>query len=284
MCVGGFVGHFQGVTCVSTPNDYGTSKYVLSNSKDQSMKLWDLRKMNTTTELNSARKNLRGMTREFDYRYDIGVANAYKNHKALKGDKSLMTYRGHTVATTLIRSGFSPVHSTSAKYVFCGDANSCIYIYDTLTGENLYKLDGHDNIVRDVCWHPYLPSYSPSIPLPLFVNSFKSKCEFVISNSDVLSVIVSSSWDGSVVRWAYGDSKGVKVREKQENTGKMGKTKMTDKRIDTVDDDFKAVMRFVEGDDDGAVTESEEESDFEANIVSLDMPPEKRKRGNFDYW
>ncbi len=66
-CVGGFVGHYQCITCVSTPNDYGSSNYVLSNSKDQSMKLWDLRAMNTLTELTSTRAQSQPQTGSFDY-------------------------------------------------------------------------------------------------------------------------------------------------------------------------------------------------------------------------
>lgn len=42
--VGGFLGHVHGLTCVSSMND-GNARYVLSNSKDQSMKLWDVRKV-----------------------------------------------------------------------------------------------------------------------------------------------------------------------------------------------------------------------------------------------
>eukprot|EP01084_Bolivina_argentea_P286593 491656_1 len=49
----------QGITCVSTPNDYGVSNYVLSNSKDQSMRLCDLRSMNRVNELTSTWVKLR---------------------------------------------------------------------------------------------------------------------------------------------------------------------------------------------------------------------------------
>ena len=38
--VGGFIGHTEGITYVSSKGD---SRYCLSNGKDQSMKLWDLR-------------------------------------------------------------------------------------------------------------------------------------------------------------------------------------------------------------------------------------------------
>ena len=154
------MGHFQGITCVSTPNDFGTSKYVLSNSKDQKMKLWDLRIMNTTTELDDTRAQLRESTNQFDYRYrKYSEQRSRTAQKRFRIDRSLNTFEGHQVSRTLCRSGFSPVHSTSAKYVYCGSADDGIYIYDTLTGELHQRLVGHGDIVRDVCWHPYLPSY-----------------------------------------------------------------------------------------------------------------------------
>ena len=245
------MGHFQGITCVSTPNDFGSSKYVLSNSKDQSMKLWDLRSMNSVSELSSARGNLRGLTAQFDYRYDIS-GDQFSNRKQFKGDKSLMTYRGHSVSTTLCRSGFSPIHSTSAKYVYCGSADCSVFVYETLTGEVHCKLDGHDHIVRDVCWHPFLP------------------------------VIVSASWDGTVARWCHrglsGNGSVLKGSKRKLGSGpKIGG--------DAVDGDFKAIQKFLRGqDEESDVSESDEESDFEGKTVSLDMPAEKRKRGHHDYW
>eukprot|EP01083_Nonionella_stella_P255464 876806_1 len=176
-CVGGFVGHYQGITCVSTPNDYGSSNYVLSNSKDQSMKLWDLRAMNTLTELTSTRAQLQPQTGSFDYRYRGWNPLSSSTHKKrFRIDKSLVTYRGHSVSRTLCRSGFSPIYSTNAKYVYCGSSDCTIYIYNTLNAKLHSTLKAHSDIVRDVCWHPFLP------------------------------IIVSASWDGSVVRWSYNDN------------------------------------------------------------------------------
>ncbi len=39
---GVFMGHTEGLTYVDSKGD---GRYVLSNAKDQTMKLWDLRKM-----------------------------------------------------------------------------------------------------------------------------------------------------------------------------------------------------------------------------------------------
>src|SRR5262249_1135573 len=62
---GAFVGHIEGLTYVDSKGD---GRYVLSNGKDQTMKLWDLRMAMTTdrfAELNPARHTRRW---GFDYR------------------------------------------------------------------------------------------------------------------------------------------------------------------------------------------------------------------------
>ena len=43
--VGGFIGHKEGVTYVDAPRNPSSSLFC-SNSKDQTVKLWDLREMN----------------------------------------------------------------------------------------------------------------------------------------------------------------------------------------------------------------------------------------------
>ncbi len=42
--VGVMVGHLDGITCIDSKDD---GRYFISNSKDQSIKLWDVRKMKT---------------------------------------------------------------------------------------------------------------------------------------------------------------------------------------------------------------------------------------------
>eukprot|EP01084_Bolivina_argentea_P087438 157926_1 len=229
-CIGGFIGHYQGITCVSTPNDFGSSNYVLSNSKDQSMKLWDLRCMNGVSELISTRKQLKHQTSSFDYRYRGWNPRSSMTHdKKFRIDKSLVTYKGHSVSRTLCRSGFSPIHCTSAKYVYCGSADCSIYIYNILDASIHSTLRGHSDIVRDVCWHPYLP------------------------------IIVSASWDGSVVTWGYqGSSKDGTV-------------------IDMIDNDGCITVT-----DSGSDSDDNEESNVKA--IPLDMPAHLRKRNDRGYW
>ena len=156
--VGGFIGHLQGITCVSVPNTPTTSNYILSNGKDHCLKLWDLRMINNKSELNSVSNRLFSHTRSFDYRYN-GYNHSKKNKK-LKLDSSLMTYMGHRVVSTLIRSGFSPFFTTNNKYVYCGSAgsHSDVFVYDILTGNIVKRLRKHRSAVRGVSWHPYQQS------------------------------------------------------------------------------------------------------------------------------
>ena len=63
------------------------------------------------------------------------------------------------------------MNNTGQKYIYTGCAKGRVIIYDLLTGEIAAKLAGHQACVRDVSW-----------------------------NGNTLD-LVSSSWDGSVVRW-----------------------------------------------------------------------------------
>lgn len=144
------VGHLAGVTCIDSRGD---GRYLISNSKDQSVKLWDLRKAHAWE---GGRAVL--VDSSWDYRY-----GTHPRHDALFSgrfrrvdDCSLMTYRGHTVHQTLIRAYFSPRHSTGQRFIYSGSANGCVCIWDVITGE-LRVLPGHQALVRDVSWHPYQP-------------------------------------------------------------------------------------------------------------------------------
>ena len=57
------MGHTEGITYVSAKGD---GRYVISNGKDQTLRLWDLRKMRSSLEHETERKSygIRG----FDYR------------------------------------------------------------------------------------------------------------------------------------------------------------------------------------------------------------------------
>lgn len=154
-------GHLEGITFIDSRGD---GRHLISNGKDQTTKLWDIRKMTN-------RINCHIPETSFDYRWMDYPAHA----KQLKhpGDQSLATYRGHSVLRTLIRCYFSPHYSTGQKYIYTGSHDNSIYIYDLITGDQVAKLNYHDSTVRDCSWHPYYP------------------------------MLVSSSWDGLIMRWEF---------------------------------------------------------------------------------
>ncbi|XP_028946974.2 LEC14B homolog isoform X3 [Malus domestica] len=159
---GVLMGHLEGVTFIDSRGD---GRYLISNGKDQTTKLWDIRKMS------SRAISPRLTDRDWDYRWMEYPAHA----RTLKhpNDQSLATYRGHAVLRTLIRCYFSPAYSTGQKYIYTGSSDHSVYIYDLVTGAQVAKLDHHEGPVRDCSWHPLYP------------------------------ILVSSSWDGTVARWEF---------------------------------------------------------------------------------
>jgi WD repeat-containing protein 23 len=171
---GAFMGHTEGLTYVDSKGD---GRYVLSNSKDQTMKLWDLRKMMTSADV----ENLDPLeyTTAFDYRFEP-YPEEYR--RSAKNDCSVVTFRGHRVLKTLIRCHFSPPGSTNSRYVYSGSEDGKIYVYnmdatlaDTIdvgqatmysrprepdTYASAYEMSGEmlwRTCVRDASWHPNAP-------------------------------------------------------------------------------------------------------------------------------
>ncbi|KAI1500006.1 WD40 repeat-like protein [Biscogniauxia marginata] len=177
---GAFVGHIQGLTYLDSKDD---GRYLLSNGKDQSMKLWDLKMMYTTAQF--LERNPRKHTRyiDFDYRWNRFSDNDWFPHP---DDNSVVTFRGHRVLRTLIRCHFSPPGSTNSRYVYSGSHDGNVYVYNmdaTIAGiidvrtttaqarslpgtyDNFY--DGRvpaawSTIVRDASWHPTAPFIAAS--------------------------------------------------------------------------------------------------------------------------
>ena len=113
--IGCFIGHREGITSIDSRGD---ERYICSNSKDQQMKLWDIRKMNNISELDNL-GNLSVMN-GFDYRW---MDYTYKTLSKHESDNSIMTLRGHTVLQTLIRCYFSPSETTGQRYLYTGSTD-----------------------------------------------------------------------------------------------------------------------------------------------------------------
>ncbi|KAF2741556.1 WD40 repeat-like protein [Polyplosphaeria fusca] len=173
---GVFLGHTEGLTYVDSKGD---GRYVLSNAKDQTAKLWDLRKMISKDKADTIDPN--AYTTRFEYRSDAYDEADYRPHPH---DCSLVTFRGHQVLKTLIRCHFSPPGSTDSRYVYSGSYDGSVYIWNldaTLAGKvdvlkatknsrpkdpnnlsDTYDFYGRSSrlwstCVRDASWHPNAP-------------------------------------------------------------------------------------------------------------------------------
>lgn len=175
---GAFVGHIEGLTYIDSKGD---GRYILSNGKDQSMKLWDLRMAMSTSryeELDPT-KYTRQRLYDYDYRWEDYDDREWFQHKH---DNSLVTFRGHKVQRTLIRCHFSPPGSTNSRYVYSGSQDGYVYVWNldaTLAGKidvrsategkrigdgryhlrtpRLPRSRDWRTLVRDVGWHPNAP-------------------------------------------------------------------------------------------------------------------------------
>ncbi|SMY29792.1 unnamed protein product [Zymoseptoria tritici ST99CH_1A5] len=173
---GMFLGHTEGLTYIDSKGD---GRYVISNAKDQTCKLWDLRKMISTDKGENI--NPQDYTTNFDYRFSPYDTNDHRPHPH---DCSLVTFRGHRVLKTLIRCHFSPPTSTDQRYIYSGSHDGKIYVWNldgTKAGEPINVLAATKNsrpvsderfvdrydyygrggvwktIVRDASWHPHAP-------------------------------------------------------------------------------------------------------------------------------
>lgn len=170
--VGILAGHMDGITFIDSRGD---GRHLISNSKDQSIKLWDVRRFSQQDGQTNTLKAVHDQT--WDYRWQAVPRRLYNPRQKLAGDTSVMTYRGHSVLKTLVRCRFSPAATTGQRYIYTGCGVGRVVIYDALTGRIKRDLSGHHACVRDVSWHPHRHE------------------------------IISSSWDGIVGRWRY-ESRG----------------------------------------------------------------------------
>jgi WD repeat-containing protein 23 len=172
---GVFIGHLAGLTYVDSKGD---GRYVLSNGKDQTMKLWDLRKMHSASFLDQTAWH-KHVNLDFDYRREIFPDDEWDQHP---NDNSAVTFRGHTVLRTLIRCHFSPPGSTNSRYVYTGSTDGKVYVYNMdATLEKTIDVNAATGVaragdeppayndygyapnynsptcVRDASWHPTAP-------------------------------------------------------------------------------------------------------------------------------
>ncbi|XP_076170804.1 DDB1- and CUL4-associated factor 11 [Ptiloglossa arizonensis] len=181
--VGMLAGHMDGITYIDPRGD---GRYLITNSKDQTIKLWDMRAFSDHNGELNTRKAVANQT--WDYRWQRVPKRLHKARNMLEGDTSIMTYRGHSVLQSLIRCHFSPSFITGQRYIYTGCAAGRVIIYDVLTGRIVSTLVGHKGCVRDVSWHPFQQE------------------------------IVSTSWDGAIVSWRYAGKTALDNSDSEEET------------------------------------------------------------------
>nr|XP_022344745.1 DDB1- and CUL4-associated factor 11-like isoform X1 [Crassostrea virginica]XP_022344746.1 DDB1- and CUL4-associated factor 11-like isoform X1 [Crassostrea virginica] len=194
--VGTFGGHFDGITYIDSKGD---ARYLISNSKDQTIKLWDVRKFSALDGVevtwSKGKATKKAVAKQnWDYRWGQVPRSVSKKKKKIAGDSSIMTYRGHSILQTLIRCHFSPEHTTGQRYIYTGCATGDLIIYDLLTGKVVSRLKGHTSCTRDVSWHPYE------------------------------NIIMTSSWDGTVKKWQYRHQEDYREEEAGEESSESSES------------------------------------------------------------
>ena len=119
---GVLIGHTEGITFLSSKND---GRYVASNGKDSSIRIFDLRKMISSIDFDDTTKvtpPYKFSVPGYDYRSSFVPQPKYEKHPQ---DNSIVTLKGHLVSRTLIRARFSPC----GKYIYSGSADGKIYIW-----------------------------------------------------------------------------------------------------------------------------------------------------------
>lgn len=221
---GAFVGHVEGLTYIDSKGD---GRYILSNGKDQTMKLWDLRMAMSTQRYQELDPRQHTSSTNYDYRMGEYDPDDWFPHP---NDNSVVTFRGHKIQGTLIRCHFSPQGSTDSRYVYSGSHDGKIFIWNmdsTLAGTidvgAATRFNGRrpggmpwrrgdpdqwNCCVREPYWHPNAPILAGEKP---FLNT-SSYCVCICCV--MLTVLFkASSWGGYDL--SYGS---VSVHSWNENT------------------------------------------------------------------
>ncbi|KZT41405.1 WD40 repeat-like protein [Sistotremastrum suecicum HHB10207 ss-3] len=192
---GVLVGHTEGITYVSPKGD---GRYVISNGKDQALRLWDLRMMRSNQEYETFAHRSYGV-RGYDYRMGDYHKPKFSAHPK---DCSVMVYSGHAVYRTLIRCHFSPTESTGAQYIYSGSADGKIHarpapIIWSLDGQIVEVLDRQQTL-------PMVMDPSAADPVGKLLRKPRRVCVRDVSWHSQEPVLMSTAWEGQ--RGYGGDS------------------------------------------------------------------------------
>jgi WD40 repeat protein len=149
-------GHRAGVTSVHARND-GFS--LCSNAKDQSVKVWDVRRALSRRDWEQKPAGQRRFSAaDFDYRWQMPGGSTFETHPL---DASVLTLRGSAVLRTLIRAKWSPLDVNGGRFIAAGGADGACCLWDVLSGSPVpCAVLPRDtaSIVRELAWHPTQPA------------------------------------------------------------------------------------------------------------------------------
>mmetsp|Transcript_25886 Transcript_25886/g.28777 ORF Transcript_25886/g.28777 Transcript_25886/m.28777 type:complete len:347 (-) Transcript_25886:123-1163(-) len=136
-----FSDHSGDVMSVSiSPNQ----KYFISGSIDATAKLWDLRSGKCTQTFKGHESDINTVQYfPTGYTFATGSDDSTCRLFDIRADRELMTYSHDSILCGITSIDFS----LSGRYLFAGYDDFNCNMWDTLTGERVHTLEGHDNRV-----------------------------------------------------------------------------------------------------------------------------------------
>jgi WD40 repeat protein len=209
------LGHSMFVTSVDvSPN----GKYLLSGSKDNTLKLWDISKRKEIRTLKGHTKAVNSVVFSPDGKYALSGSSdgSLKLWEISKG-QVIRTFKGHS------KSINSVVFSPDGKYALSGSSDGSLKLWEISKGQVIRTFKGHSKRVTSVDFSPdgkYALSGSSDGSLKLWeiskgqvIRTFKGHSEWVTSVdfSPDGKYALSGSGDKSLKLWEISKTREIKT-------------------------------------------------------------------------
>ena len=277
------VGHRAGITCVAARGD---NRYIASNGKDQTCRIFDIRKAVPARDWDAESFNL---AYAFDYRWREPRLAMFNSAQA--GDASVATLRGHVVLRTLIRAAWSPLASTGGRFIASGSAEGGVHLWDLLDvcGGDPNSIEAKQHLPTSASESTInRPTSGPFSGLPHTVIRFSDdRVDLVrdVSWHPRLPLLASTSWaPGAVCISAYDDVTRVLARTSRqilsakrtfallrpEDTGTTSLVESTTAQSDSSDSEDDADNEEEDDEEEEEGNDDDAEFDEEGDDAELD--------------